>query len=202
MDWQALKKELWESVTFSSVTKAMWGGAGTLIAIYGKTKGKELIKKTKSFFHTGGDILSLQDNIKQNSKKIADLENDIYIANAKQMALVYCAPDAVFVNNNKGEVIFVNPAWLDLTGMPTAKDAYVYGYMRVIHKENIDWVKENNKSLAEHPSSFDNYIIFQHYKTRAKITTLCRSEPIFDNKGVVQETIGRLTVISIEDYVK
>jgi PAS domain S-box-containing protein len=168
----------------------------------GKKNGGELTKSVKGFFKNSTHISTLQASVKDNTKRIEELNTQIYIANAVQMALAYCAPDAIFVNNEKGEVIFVNPAWLSMTGMPTAKDAYGFGYLRVIHKESLDFVKENTKSLIEHPGSFDNYIIFQHYHTRAKITTLCRSEPIFDDKGVLQKTIGRLTVISVEEYKK
>lgn len=221
MDWQAFKKTVWESITFSSVTKAIWGAAGTLVAIYWKNNSKTFIKSISSFFKSGTTISSLQvsvkentkiieelntqvsalqANVKENTKRIKELNTQIFIANAMQMSFAYCAPDAIFVNNEKGEVTFVNPAWLALTGMPTTKDAYGFGYYRVIHKESIDFVKENTKSLIEHPGSFDNEIIFQHYHTKAKITTQCRSEPIFDDMGKLIQTIGRISVISIEEY--
>jgi PAS domain-containing protein len=202
MDWQSFRKEVWESITFSSVSKAVWGAAGTLVAIYWKKNGGEFTKSLRGFFKSGTLISSLQATIKQNTERIDELHTQVYISNAEHMALAYCAPDAIFFNNEKGEVIFVNPAWLAMTGMPTVKDAYGFGYHRVIHKESLEFVKENTKSLIEHPGSFDNYIIFQHYHTRAKITTLCRSEPIFDDKGVLKKHIGRVTVISIEEYQK
>lgn len=202
MDWQAFKKIVGEEITFSSVGKAVWGLAGTLIALYCNKNSRDFTKYFKNLFKRGSYISILQANVKENAKRIDELNTLIYIANAEHMALCYCAPDAIFITNEKGEVIFVNPAWLLMTGIPTTKDAYGLGYLRVIHKENIDFVKESTISLIEHPGSFDNYIIFQHYHTKAKITTLCRSEPIFDDKGVLRKTIGRVSVISVEEYKK
>lgn len=202
MDWQAFKKIVWEEVTFNSIGKAVWGVAGTFIAIYWNKNSEDFTKSFKGFFKRGTHISALQASVKENTKRLEELNTLIYIANAEHMALAYCAPDAIFITNEKAEVIFVNPAWLLMTGIPTTKDAYGFGYLRVIHKECMEFVKENTKSLVEHPGSFDNYIIFQHYHTKAKITTLCRSEPIFDDKGVLRKTIGRVTVISVEEYKK
>ena len=215
MDW----KEIWKTVNSDNILRLLLVGAGTLIANYCRKRIRPFIKTVKEILRSEVDILALENADIEHAKKIKVLEDNIsiyileigvlkvasklhfkesFILRAKQMALVYCAPDPIFISNSQGEVTFVNPAWLNMTGMPTASDAYGYGYIKVVHPINKKSIQDDGELLIKHPSSYENVVIFQHFKTKKAIHTICRSEPIRDEEGNLVETIGRLSIINGE----
>lgn len=149
--------------------------------------GSIFVKKIKPMWKELRRISKLTDGVD-------DLVKKSDIAEKRLRAVLYSSSDPIFINNNEGEVVFVNPAWLALTGMKTEKDAYGFGYMAVIPEDDRDDRERDNKRLVDHPSSFEGEIRFQHFITKEIIVTMCRSEPV-EYDGELVETIGRLTII-------
>ncbi len=198
MDWQALKKSISEQITFSSVTKTLLGAAGALIAIYWKKNVGSITKSIRQFFKRGATILSLQSTISELEKRCKENTRQIFISNGKQMSWAYCSPHPMFITNPKGEATFVNPAFLQMTGITTVTDAFHREYINAIHPSHKDFIEDEIDRLVKYPNSFNKEIIFRHIKTFERITTICRSEPIHDNEGVLIETIWIVSVISTE----
>jgi len=149
--------------------------------------GSLFVRKVKPVWRELKRMSRLTDTVDELNKK-AD------IAEKRLRAVLYSSSDPIFINNTEGEVVFVNPAWLAMTGMRTEKDAYGYGYMAVIPEEDREEMEINNKRLLKHPSSFEGVVRFQHFVTKEIILTTCRSEPV-EYEGELVETIGRLTII-------
>lgn len=126
--------------------------------------------------------------------RVEIMERRIYIAESKQMVILYTSTDPSFITNTKGEVVFVNPAWLDMTGISTANDAYGFGYMQAIPIEDREALREQSEILVDHPGPFSGAVRFKNVRSGDIIDTLCRSE-IVRFEGIPVETVGRLYVI-------
>lgn len=122
------------------------------------------------------------------------LKKEVVVMKERQFKILYTAPDPIFICNPKGEVTFVNPAWLQMTGIRTEKDALGFGFMKAIPEEDRDNLLEESERLVEHPGSYEGIVRFQHIGTTDIVTTMCRSEPYYYN-GEHIETIGRLSIL-------
>ena len=150
--------------------------------------GAIFVKKAKPAWNELRRLTRLTDNVDE-------LNRNVGINDALVRSILHTASDAIFISNTKGEVIFVNMAYLQLTGMRTQKDAYGFGFLQVIPEDDREDILEQGERLAKHPSSFEDIVRFEHFITKEIITTLCRSEPLF-YKGELVETLGRLTIIN------
>ena len=113
-------------------------------------------------------------------------------------ALLEIDDRAIFVNDENGEVVYVNLSWLNLTGMPNMESAIGYGYMAVIPKEDKQIIEQQQQAHLKHPKTrFDGNIRFQKYKTNIITEYYCKSLPITDYKNNVKKTIGRIYIIDI-----
>lgn len=142
----------------------------------------------------------------KNTERIDALEAEIkvirvrlHIAESKQMAALHTAPDPIFIMNPGGELVYANPAWGLMTGFTNIEDAYGKGYMQAIPPHDRDEIEKQNERLVEHPGSFEGEIRFRHLRTKDIINTICRSEPVHDDKEKVIETIGRLYIVTIKN---
>lgn len=132
--------------------------------------------------------------ISEVSDRVDGLETKVMMIEGRQHALMYIDPRPIFVLNSKNEVKSVNPAWLEMTGMQTEKDALGFGYLRAIPEEDRDMMMEQAETFLEHPGAFSGEVKFKNVKTGTIIITYCRSEIVL-NKELVVETIGILKQI-------
>lgn len=149
--------------------------------------GSAFVKRFKPSLKGAKRMYGVIDEVDVLKKEVGVLKDLI-------QKILYTAPDPIFKVNNKGEVIFVNPAWLQMTGVRTEKDAFGFGFMKAIPEDDRDAMVDQSEMLTKHPSAFEGEIRFQHLVTDDIILTICRSEPVFYN-GEHIETIGRLTII-------
>lgn len=149
--------------------------------------GLWLVKKSKPLYNMAKRVYGLM-------QELDILKKDVGIVKDRQLKVLYTSSHPVFIVNPKGEVIFVNPAWLEMTGIRTEKDAFGFGFLKVIPEKNREAMIEQNELLSKHPSAFEGEVEFQNLITDEIILTICRSEPVFYN-GEHIETIGILTII-------
>jgi len=144
----------------------------------------EIYKKLKPFRKWVTNIVSVSDRVDK-------MEEKVVVVEGRQMALMYCDPKPIFLLNEKNEVKFVNPAWLEMTGMENEKSAMGFGYLRAIPEEDRDTMMEHSETFLKHPGSFAGEVTFRHVKTGAEILCYCRSE-IVNSKERLVETVGIL----------
>jgi len=126
--------------------------------------------------------------------KVDALAKQADIAEKRLRAVLYTSSEPSFICNEKGEIIFVNPAWLRMTGMRTEKDAFGFGYLAVIPDEDIEMMVRENERFLKHPFSFEDEVRYLHFVTKKIIITRVRSEPVMYG-GILFETIGTITEI-------
>ena len=113
-------------------------------------------------------------------------------------ALLEIDDRAIFVNDDKGELIYVNTSWLNITGMPNVDSAKGHGYMAIIPAEDKEAMQRLQETYQKHPTTrFDGNIRFKKYKTNVITEYYCKSLPITDYKNIVKKTIGRIYIIDI-----
>jgi len=160
--------------------KAAIAGVLTAVGIWLRKNFIPTVKALKKFSALL-DRVQLMENRLRKLELLHDALNDI-------------DKHPIFKTNSKGEVIYVNAAWCDMTGLQ-ARDALNLGYMAVIAEENIGLVERENERLVKHPGSFSGKIIFRHATKGYLINTWCRSEVLrMEENGI--ETIGRLYIIT------
>lgn len=128
--------------------------------------------------------------------KINDLSIRMDISENLFYALLEIDDRAIFVNDEKGELTYVNPSWLNITGMPNIESAKGHGYMSVIPKDDKVAVEQLHQLHQDHPTTrYDGTIRFQKYKTNIITEYYCKSFPITDYTNHVKKTIGRIYII-------
>ena len=156
--------------------------------------GGIFVKKARPTWNQLKRLANSSDDIDRIRREILELKKNNELTNERLEKLMYTSENPIFITNNEGEVISVNLAYLEMTGIRTYKDALGIGYMQAIPHSNRDYMKEQMELFAEHPSSFIDQLVFQHISNGNIIVTKCRSEPIlFDDE--LFETIWRLTII-------
>lgn len=128
------------------------------------------------------------------SDRVDKMESEVMIVKGRQMALMYCDPKPMFLLNEKNEVKWVNPAWLELTGIASERDAMGFGYLRAIPEEDLEKMTEQSEVFKNHPGSFAGEVRFKNVKTGVVTNTFCRSEIVNVNERLV-ETVGILKPI-------
>lgn len=146
------------------------------------------------------DIADRDTNIRVDlfSNKFDRLESRVDVRENTIKALLDLDDMATFILDNKGDLIYVNEAWLEITGLPNAEAAYGFGYMSVIPDEDKANVILDHENQLKHPSTrYRDTIRFQKYKTKIITEYFCKSIPIFDYKNVLHNIIGRVYIIKI-----
>lgn len=166
MDWD------WKIDTFKIMIAGVigWGG-------------KELVKKFKPFIASVRKVMNIDE-----------LDEEVSIIKSKQMAGFHISPDPIFIVNPRGEIIYVNSAWSDVTGIDS-KDAHGLWFTVGMHPDNEIEMKNRGEMSITHSSPFFGIIYLLHEETRNKIKTYCRSEMVRDRNNNIIETIGRLSII-------
>ena len=126
--------------------------------------------------------------------KVDALTKQAEIQDMRLRAVLYTRKEPVFICNDRGEVTFVNPPFLELTGLRTEKDAFGFGYLAVIPDEDIEMMVRENERFLKHPFSFEDEVRYLHFVTKKIIITRVRSEPVMYG-GILFETIGTITEI-------
>lgn len=131
--------------------------------------------------------------INEVSDRVDVMESDLLVMKSRQMALIDVDHRPIFIMNSKNEVVKVNSAWLEMTGMKTEKEALGFGYLQAIPEEDREMIQERSDFFLEHPSPYSGEVRFKNVHTKEIIIAYCRSE-FFNKDQKLYETIGMLHI--------
>ncbi len=151
--------------------------------------GQRTVKKLKPAWVLLKKFINLAQTTDQISYTVSLLKN-------QQLALFHIDKDPIFITNLKGEVTYVNPAFLDLTGFENAEESYGFGYTSAIHPDSRAEHEKLRAELVLHPSPYHGYIKLRNKKTGKVILTVCRTKLVYNLKNELVETIGRIYIIT------
>jgi len=139
--------------------------------------------------------IGLNEEHKKTKVRLDKLEAEVYIIRSEQMADIHTSIQPTFKVNPKGELEYVNPAWVNLMEYNDPENAYGLRFMDVIHPDDYERVKAIHRDTVLHPSGFNDSIKFRTKKTKKTIDTICVCELIHDKDNVLVGIIGRLHVV-------
>jgi PAS domain S-box-containing protein len=130
------------------------------------------------------------------SDRVDALEVEVSIIESRLRAALHTDPNPAFIVDAKTDLIYANPAWGEMTGFSNIQDAYGKGYLKAIPPEDRDSIERDGERFAEHPSSYEGDVRFRHIKTKQIISTIVRSELVYDKNGELIQTIGRIKILT------
>jgi PAS domain-containing protein len=139
--------------------------------------------------------IGLNEECKKIKLRLDKIEAEIYIIRSEQMADIHTSMQPTFKVNTKGELEYVNPAWVNLMEYNDPENAYGLRFMDVIHPEDYERVKAIHRDTVDHPSGFNDTIKFRTKKTKRTVNTICVCELIHDKDNALVAIIGRLHVV-------
>ncbi|MDD2386393.1 MAG: PAS domain S-box protein [Bacteroidales bacterium] len=118
-----------------------------------KTKVNGSAIRLKDVFHT----LSYKQKYEQIEKEKHEVETAIALSESKYKTLTSISPVGVFVTDVKGDTIFVNPKWCEITGL-TYKEAMGTDWQCALHPDDKEYLLINwkNASLKQH-ANYEEY---------------------------------------------
>lgn len=149
--------------------------------------GAWLVKKSRPAWKWGVKMSSIDSRVDK-------IELELSIERSSRIAALKAATDPVYIMNAEGDMIFANPAFMDMIGYNNAEDIYGKGYLMAIPAEDLERVEAISERLIDHPSSFEGKVRFQH-KDGSIVNTIVRSELIKDKNGVLIERLGRIFIL-------
>lgn len=127
--------------------------------------------------------------------RVDKLELELSIERSSRLAALKATTDPVYIIDKEGNLTFVNPAFLAMTGLATMEDAMGRSYMQAIHEDDVENVKYLSDELVKHPSSIEKKVRWRNIKDGVVHHTICRSELVRDKNGVLIERIGIISII-------
>jgi len=149
----------------------------------------------KPFYNWAKSQINLSDEYLKVKERLTALESEVYIIKSEQMSDIHTSMEPTFKVNTKGELIYVNPAWVNLFEYSDPENAYGLRFMDIIHPDDYDRVKAIHRDTIVSPSGFNDTVKFRTKKTKTTIYTTCITELIHGKNNVVVGIIGRLHVI-------
>lgn len=133
-------------------------------------------------------------NVVKRVYKIEELEQESAITKSKLMAILHISTDPMFISNPKGELIYVNPSWSEMTGIDS-NDAHGLWFSVAVHPDSEIEMKKRGDMSVLHTSPYFGLISYKHADTGKIIKTYCRSELVHDKEDKHIETVARLSII-------
>lgn len=101
-----------------------------------------------------------------------------------------------FVIDKKGDLVYVNDAWLSLTGFQKAEQAYGIGWLKAIPEEDQKTLIDEHEQQLSYPSDFFGKVRFKNIQTGFCVDTICRVTCVkSEHSGELIEKIGQLQII-------
>src|SRR5690349_260940 len=122
-----------------------WGWSETFKTLIAAVTGGAVFKHYKKVV----PIWKYAQKVVKAVDQIDDAHRDIQIIKNTIRAAFHTDKNPVFILNSKGAVIYVNPAWLEMTGFIDTKDAYGFGYMMAIPLEDQPTMERYSRTLNE-----------------------------------------------------
>lgn|GEM_PF-4555887 len=160
------------------------GGIATLVGAIATVSYKKF-KPTLSYFRKL--FLVTQD--------VEKLKDEVIILQGERIAFFHTDKNPIIVKNALGELIYVNPSFVDMAGFENAEDALGFGYVSAIHPDQQDELEKLRDRLNKHPSNYFGYVKWKNKQTGVAVLTVVRTKLVHDYKNELIETICRLYII-------
>jgi PAS domain S-box-containing protein len=119
-------------------------------------------------------------------RNIGDLNETADISAASEALLLAFLDSyevAAYLTNDKGEVTYVNAAYLDLTGFEDSRDAHDFGYLDSVPDEDRERILKEHDFTKQHPSRSAGKIRVRQIGTGKLIECRCKITPIYKKDG-------------------
>lgn len=146
-------------------------------------------KKLKPTYNSVRRFLALTNR----TEKIA---LELSILQSERLALFHTDQYPIVVKNAKMELVYCNPAFLDLTGLDNMEDALGFGFIESIHPDDRERTDRLRQNQISHPSQSYGTTRFKNIQNGNSILTVYRSKLVYNYKGELIGTIKRLYVIT------
>lgn len=147
----------------------------------------------KQFRPNGGS--SFHDKLTRVDGKIDGLDDHLKILTKVFNSTLYLDPNPIFKADAKGSCIFVNYAWLKLTGYTGQEEAYGIGWINAIYQEDKALVLDEWERCVETESLFNMQYRYMHRVTKEITKVHCRTTVIRDTKKKAIQIIGLVEVL-------
>lgn len=121
---------------------------------------------------------------------------DLSILQSERIALFHTDQNPIVIKNTKMELVYCNPAFLDLTGMDNMEDALGFGFTEAVHPDDKDRTDKLWATQVLHPSQTYGTVKFRNIQNGTSILTAFRSKLVFNYKGELIETFVRFYIIT------
>ncbi len=133
--------------------------------------------------------------LKDVQKELDSLKKRMHLREEEMSALLHIMKMPMFINNEKMELIWVNAAWLELTGFRDPEDAYGVGYLRAVPERYHKQYAEIAEQMKRHPFTFTGTVIMRNIENPEKeIPCFCRTRDISDESGNLVKILGILII--------
>jgi PAS domain S-box-containing protein len=113
----------------------------------------------------------------------------------KYKTLISTSPVGIFLTDEKGSTIYVNPKWCEITGLSVEK-ALGFGWVDALVPEDQDYLSKTWKKAAAHHDS--STVEYRYVRPNGKITwVLGQAIPDFDAEGNLIGYVGTITDITL-----
>ena len=156
--------------------------------VYGFLKPR--IKKLNELYDSVDKIIQIQKRVEFNKEENIILREMMY-------GIIKNAPYAMYILNEKNEVIKVNTAWLKITGFSDPEEAYGTGYYKAIHGDDLKKMHQVAAERIGATSPTWGEVNFKNIMTGDVTFCEYRTEVIKNSKGSVINYMGSLKIVSI-----
>jgi PAS domain S-box-containing protein len=131
-------------------------------------------------------------NVSKSLQLITELAEKVNIMASKQEIITDNISAALFECNPIGEVISVNKAWQELTGLEENL-AIGDSWKQMIHEDDLQKVEKRGAEFSKAGTNYDGYFRIRNYKTGEVISVHATSEKLFNKvTGECYSIIGTL----------
>ncbi|MDD2634880.1 MAG: ATP-binding protein [Bacteroidales bacterium] len=160
------------------------------LKFFERTKTKDSAIKLKDVFHT----LSYKQKYEQIEREKQEVENAIALSESKYKTLTNISPVGIFVTDVKGDTIFVNPKWCEITGL-SFEEAMGTNWQCTLHPDDKDYLLINWKNASLKQQA--NYEEYRFMSKDGRVTwVLGQVVPEFGIDGKLNGYVGTITDIN------
>ena len=98
----------------------------------------------------GQDISFALDNLQAEHEHNLLVE-ELTKSEQRYQTLANISPVGIFKTDTQGKTTYVNPTWTTISGL-SAEEAMGFGWLKVVHPDDVDRIQENWKKATEHLS--------------------------------------------------
>ena len=149
-----------------------------------------LVKRLMYEFSDNGGG-SMKDKLNKGVALVEAMSGDIKYLKGRQITLLDELPYPFFENDANGVCIFVNKAWLDLTGL-TFDLAIGHGYEKIIFRDDLQRLKQEGRDFIADGNDYESTFRISHYRTHEVFEVKCTASKITDDSGKLLGIIGKL----------